>query len=339
MKEKLVNKEKVRLDYLDIAKGIGIFLVVFYHCMIYAPSVFSDSVKNMISSFFMPLFFFLSGYLYKVKPTRDYLYGKTKSLLIPLILIYLYNYYITIISAIINLDSDLFKLKGYWFLEDLLVISVLYYFVNCFLLKHKFIKEKCIIYILFAFSVIVSLFAILLEYLSGGGGSPSINSAAASVVFFSFGHIFRTSEVKFDIKQNRIVLLILGIILLIGTGFLSQYCGNISIAYNKYGNPPIFVLCAIMGTIGILFISKAMKHSHVLAYFGRNSLVMITTQFPIICCGNIVFNYISENIINLNMFLFTICNFVFTLICEVLVITIINKFLPIFAGKPKYEIE
>lgn len=74
------TKAKVRLDYVDIAKGIGILLVVFYHCMIYAPKVFSDNLKSMISVFFMPLFFFLSGYLYKIKPTKVYLYSKGKSL-------------------------------------------------------------------------------------------------------------------------------------------------------------------------------------------------------------------------------------------------------------------
>lgn len=331
------TKAKVRLDYVDIAKGIGILLVVFYHCMIYAPKVFSDNLKSMISVFFMPLFFFLSGYLYKIKPTKEYLYSKGKSLLLPLIFIYVYNFYISVVAGFLNFDVNLLQFKGYWFLEDLLYISILYYFVNCLLSKIKFIKDRYIDYILFFGSILVSMFAILLEYKSGGG-SPSINSAAASLMFFAFGHIFRTNEIKLDIAKNRVIYAVFGIGLLIGIWFLSPKSGNISIAYNKYGNPPIFIVCAVMGTLGIFYISKAINKSGLLSYFGKNSLVMITTQFPLICCGNLIIDYFSKNVVGLNIVIATILNFVFTLICEVVVITVVNKFFPIFAGKPKYEI-
>ena len=47
-----------RQSYLNILKGIGIFLVAFAH-------IFSNNISfNWIYSFHMPLFFFAAGWLY-----------------------------------------------------------------------------------------------------------------------------------------------------------------------------------------------------------------------------------------------------------------------------------
>ena len=48
-----------RIEYLDIAKGIGILLVVLGHNDFEVISLF---MQRLIYSFHMPLFFFLSGY-------------------------------------------------------------------------------------------------------------------------------------------------------------------------------------------------------------------------------------------------------------------------------------
>ena len=48
-----------RIEYLDIAKGVGILLVVLGHNDFEVISLF---VQRLIYSFHMPLFFFLSGY-------------------------------------------------------------------------------------------------------------------------------------------------------------------------------------------------------------------------------------------------------------------------------------
>ena len=53
--------EKTRLKYIDIAKGIGIFLVIWGHL------IADGFVDNLIYSFHMPLFLFLSGYMLRIK--------------------------------------------------------------------------------------------------------------------------------------------------------------------------------------------------------------------------------------------------------------------------------
>ena len=50
-----------RINWIDQAKGIGILLVVIGHMNI------PQDLSKIIFSFHMPLFFFISGYLYNEK--------------------------------------------------------------------------------------------------------------------------------------------------------------------------------------------------------------------------------------------------------------------------------
>lgn len=48
-----------RISYIDILKGFGIFFVVFGHV------THIGELRDYIWNFHMPLFFFVSGFLYK----------------------------------------------------------------------------------------------------------------------------------------------------------------------------------------------------------------------------------------------------------------------------------
>src|SRR5829696_4262817 len=54
-----------RIEYIDIARGICILLVVMGHNDF---AVVSPFVYKVIYSFHMPLFFFLSGYFLNIRP-------------------------------------------------------------------------------------------------------------------------------------------------------------------------------------------------------------------------------------------------------------------------------
>lgn len=53
-----------RIEWIDIVKFIGIFLVILGHS-ISADNKQLEVYRNFIYSFHMPLFIFISGYLYK----------------------------------------------------------------------------------------------------------------------------------------------------------------------------------------------------------------------------------------------------------------------------------
>ena len=87
-----------RETYLDIAKGIGILLVVVGHCIPDASSVNGISspimkiIFQVIYSFHMPLFFFISGFLFSAskdsfKNKYKSIYKKAKRLIVPYVFV------------------------------------------------------------------------------------------------------------------------------------------------------------------------------------------------------------------------------------------------------------
>ena len=76
---------------LDLGKGLAILFVYLGHSVLYHPIQmvklypWCDALDNFITSFNMPLFFIISGYLFsKTRKTSEELYkGKTKRILIP----------------------------------------------------------------------------------------------------------------------------------------------------------------------------------------------------------------------------------------------------------------
>lgn len=81
MKEFLIRQERQR--YIDVAKFFGIFLMVLCH------AGFQNVGTTMIYAFHMPLFFFLSGYLYdrnRKRKFKSYFFKKFYSIVVPYIL-------------------------------------------------------------------------------------------------------------------------------------------------------------------------------------------------------------------------------------------------------------
>lgn len=67
------NTTKQRVQYIDIAKGIGIMLVILSHTMFWSES-FCRFFRHISTIFFMPLFFLLSGLFYRPNNIKKRLY-------------------------------------------------------------------------------------------------------------------------------------------------------------------------------------------------------------------------------------------------------------------------
>lgn len=74
-----VNGGHARLDWVDVAKGWGIILVVIGHVWT------KGFARDLIYAFHMPLFFILSGYTTKPRAMGDFLPKLTRSMVIPYI--------------------------------------------------------------------------------------------------------------------------------------------------------------------------------------------------------------------------------------------------------------
>lgn len=66
------NSGKTRSFYIDVMRGMGICLVIFAH--IYQN--FATNIDQFICTFHMPLFFWISGFLYDQKQNIKVFIGK-----------------------------------------------------------------------------------------------------------------------------------------------------------------------------------------------------------------------------------------------------------------------
>lgn len=73
-----------RVQWVDIAKGISIALVIIGHTLLN-----DDILRKLIFSFHMPVFFILAGYTFRVKPNKEVLASSAKRLLVPYCLIFI----------------------------------------------------------------------------------------------------------------------------------------------------------------------------------------------------------------------------------------------------------
>lgn len=118
---------KSRNEYIDIAKGIAIFLVVWGHVIKYTLPTGND-IYNLIYSFHMPVFFCISGYFANNTFLREsaivFFLKKSYTILLPFIVWgTLYAYYSYLPATSLFLDK--YNL-GYWLLITLYTLYILF---------------------------------------------------------------------------------------------------------------------------------------------------------------------------------------------------------------------
>lgn len=133
----LIEKRQ-RFYWLDVAKSVGIFCIVLGHFRI------STFAYKFLWTFHVPLFFFISGWLFKVSSTPVFLKKLSFRLILPYVYIYLLTVVITIFQKsdfngqhIIRMVLGMFwgthSYRGFinsalWFLPGLITVQVLYFF-------------------------------------------------------------------------------------------------------------------------------------------------------------------------------------------------------------------
>ena len=182
-----MSKEKSlcskRVEWIDVAKAIGVFCVVAGHTGL--PIL----LRCWIYVFHMPMFFFISGMWFKDRKPGEYVVRKAKSYLIPF---YGYSLLILSIDFILFRDKDYFVasvidvLRGegsfslLWFLFSLFFVEIIYYTI------YRLVKNKR------AICIIAFILALIAHY-SRVLGVPNYffwSSTIEAMLFFSMGSLF-----------------------------------------------------------------------------------------------------------------------------------------------------
>lgn len=262
-----------RINWIDMAKGYGIFFVIIGH--LYIPHI-----SSLIYSFHMPLFFFLSGYLFKKEiGVKEFIKKKFKGIIVPYLslgtIIILFDYiwkkYVLLesVSLVIIIKNFLVQKRTYaiWFLTCLFCVNIIFYFITHMI---KSIRVA---------GVIVFTLAIVTLIYYRHGGDVCIWNADASLValpFFYLGYVMKLSDSieRVLFENKKIIKFVILACLNIVFAFASyKICGLILDMYgNIYGVEPLVFLAALAGTLCVVLVAKSFA-INAIAYVGANSLV------------------------------------------------------------------
>lgn len=277
----------------DVYKGIGVVLMLMGHIG------FGEVFSHMIHAFHMPMFFWVSGFLYK--ETENLTFGnrirkKAVSLLVPYFMFGLVNYIIWAMMIV---------WKGYqWGLKDFLnplvhlltinttklpiagalwFLTALFWTNLFFMVLHCFIKEKRIAF--FVVSAITVAGCVCAEYLPVR--LPwALDAGMTGLGLFYAGFLYRKYSVgKFVGRSPAFRLGILGL----GTVLcMVAICINdeVNLRLGEYGNMGLFFVGAVGSSVLIYRLSRWIANNFankrvisktvdMLQMIGRHSLVYI----------------------------------------------------------------
>nr|WP_197029666.1 acyltransferase family protein [Clostridium sp. 12(A)] len=270
--------EKKRIDYLDVAKGIGIISVIIGHYDYRPP------VQNLIFSFHMPIFFILSGYFFKNVSWNELIKKKTRQLIIP----YVFTSFGVIISSIIwDLFYNINNLK-----QNVLrwISAALYGSGNTYETPYYIPQIGAIWFLLALFSSLLILKLVIKHkyaYLEVGAIALigyysskllwlpfSIQAGMVAVIYVYVGYLLRRYKVFLPNMWKAFILsaMVWGLYLIKGGGHLYLVAN-----YFQYGVFDILAsFCACVVVIYISeIISKLSYFNMVLGFMGRNSLIIL----------------------------------------------------------------
>lgn len=287
-----------RIEWIDLAKGICIFLVVFHHVAV--SLCMSYPLSTQITSFRMPLYFILSGLFFKTyEGFCGFIKRKINKLLIPFLFFLVTTSVIpyAIISHDLSLKFFFTDMNGpiynyaIWFLLCLFEINLLFYLIQEF--SRRCSPNGQTMVVLFT-SIILGCCGLLLG-VARVWNPLYVCTTLTALPFFAFGWWLRwhtqflSSPIRF---QWDIPLLLVGLILVFICAVRVVYAFNYVPT-----NGAIYVhICGIAGTMMILMISKMIKKLPLLSFWGRYSIMILCTHQVIIFAVGILFKKVLSGI-------------------------------------------
>jgi len=316
--------KKDRIEYIDLAKGICIFLVVAFH--VTATMKVEFPLNDYLLLFRMPLYFFLSGCFFKpYNGFVDFLKRKTNKLLIPFFFAYLFFSFVVphVIYHVFDSDWGLLPFRrlpvawyqvkypfiAIWFLLCLFEMNIIFYFT--YWLADK-TKHKTVALIIGSIAMALVAYGLKVYGIKLPG---MLNKAFQAQPFFLVGYLtLRKSQI---LRPNRTDKF-LPLLILACFGLLVLF----KMSYYWFGTFAVYA-CGIFGTFGVILLAKYLKWLPTFSYFGRYSIMILVSHSVVLTfflrlCGH-------WQLPNIVTFLITLAC---TWLSYYLIIPFMRKFMP-----------
>lgn len=253
-----------RLYHVDNAKAIGMILIIWSHVWVtgeMAASCMFEFWNMMLNSFYVPLFFVLSGIFEPSDVDYQHYFRRLVRLLKYCVLFSIFG------IVVIGLIDGKWSVSSWrigttiWFIVTLLWITIIF---GC-------IKNLATV-IIVAINVVSSIIG---YYLARRGHSyVYIGQAMLCMPFYTVGYLFKRWFRNPAFRKD--VMLISAVVWIFVTMCFSVAVQNI--ALNMICQPFVsFYVSAFAGSVMLIEASKALKCRY-LSWYGRNTIVLMLVQ-------------------------------------------------------------
>lgn len=273
------NKELNRNVSIDIAKGIGIILMVVGHSSV------PDYIRHYIYIYHMPLFFIVAGYLFNYEKWKGKIFKfskkKAERLIIPYLFMSIFiffplwyvaslkfpqfsthnvakptNVFMDIFYATFVGDGMAFN-SPLWFLPCLFVAEMIFFLVLA--LVNNNIK-RC---------VVVCTLSLIGYFIKWMNLPWSIDIALVVLVFLMMGYLIKDCYMRIRYLPGLLLIL-----------FFINEVNSVDVAHRDYGNILYFYIGGVVGTLATFQVSRFILYNiqwgtKLISYLGRNSMAIL----------------------------------------------------------------
>lgn len=322
-----------RIVWVDWAKAIGIVTVVMGHSSYLCPDI-----VNVIFLFHMPLFFFISGYLFNVnKKLCEITKNNLNTLIIPFLLFNTIGLIANVLQGgireLLGLETE-WKLRFWKPLLNTLLGKAEGMFIGPTWFLLSLVWCKYMMWVItngkkeLKILMIVLVASLLYLRLNTEYYYPyAFDTACGGVIWFAAGYFIRS--IRYDFHVNRWIYGVCAFVAFIMEMFLYNYGARVNYISTNMGGQ-LGILSTVFGIIMIITIAKFMecwKNKYVEAVSRASILIM--------CLHMILSNYLNLIIHYENHMLITFWGDILVVIILTMLYPVARMYFPALVGNRK----
>lgn len=339
--EPQISATKTRKNWIDWMRAFGMLLIVWGH-------TFPTDVTPFIYSFNVPLFFIVSGFLFKQEASFGTMLKKNwHSLILPYLLLCLikdfshfikhYDDFNELILTPLGILSgfhtffDAPAAKNLWFVYTLILLKVIFQLVG-----NKNIN--------FIVTLLLSFVGIYICHIYNYHPMWAVTNTFLALPFFMLGYLISSKNyttildnvVAYVKSKNNVLIGVIFVLLIILQFFVSRYNGDAWMFCGEFGNNIVlFFILAIIGTFAIFLISAMLDNIRYkfVSLISVGSLVILEFHrdlyHPI---GKLLKQYYTGVV---DEALLTLAGSIIVVLAFVPITMLLQKIFPIILGKRK----
>ncbi len=344
-----------RIAYLDMARGIGMLLVVLGHV-----EYLSGEWIRFVTAFHMPLFFLISGILIRKKKEEEKLFcnlvkKKLYSIMLPYAIFSLLSFLLESSRLLIKgLDEWNVVLRQLFQSCCLQGVSTLWFLPALFMGELIFvgIRKKtshagtfcCVLLIVIGAGLLNTYEQTFAQIHAVSRGYRLLHDVCSMFIrnLFCVGFLCAGyfADVLFNEKKSRCftdicLTFVFGVVAYVTI----QMSGLVDLRFMRFSSAPLYVVVAVSGSMTLLFLCRCLERlphnplQSIMEYYGRNSLTIMVTHmdFRVMYIAIRLLLLITIEPICSIWFCLMIVAIVFLL--EIPIIWVVNKYFPFAVGR------